>query len=70
MRLNGDMRSLTYQECKEATVISRMPSIHDPLGIYKIITNGLYYGFWSVVRTWTGDKAVVREMAPYEHWLH
>ena len=38
--------------------VSETPTINDPLGIYKLVSNGLYFGHFQVGKNWCGEKYV------------
>lgn len=47
----------------EIRTVNAKPTPDMPLGWYKVIANGLFYGHFQIVRTWTGEKAVIAEYA-------
>ena len=47
-----------HETCDIQTV-SVKPTASMPLGVYKVIADGLFWGHYEIVRTWTGEKAVI-----------
>lgn len=38
--------------------VSTKPTATSPIGYYKLIINGLFFGHYAVIKTWTGEIAV------------
>lgn len=40
------------------TIIDRRPTIDDPIGAYKIIIDGIFWGHFCVGKNWAGQRYV------------
>ena len=49
------------------TTVTSKPTTASPIGIYKVIDEqGLYWGHWSVARTWTGEISITQYLPEYQ----
>jgi len=44
---------------RDLTVLRDKPTVEMAEGVYKVIRDGLFFGHYNVVKTWTGEKAVI-----------
>lgn len=43
---------------ENAIVVNSKPTTESAEGLYKLVIDGIFYGYFMVSKTWTGEKAV------------